>query len=91
MYNCLKCKTELIRGAEFQFPPRLSYWYCPKCQEVYAEHEGAENTRCIVYVGNVENYKSECIQDWNSRGFIENTITGEKFYPNNLPELKVEK
>lgn len=76
MYNCLKCKTELIRGLEYQYPPGLCYWYCPKCQKVYQEHQGG-----IKCIGNVEKHKSECIQNINVNGFVLNTVTGEKSYP----------
>ena len=77
MYNCKICGLELIKGREYQYPPRLSYWYCPQCQKIYRECEG----KYILYIGDTKDYKDECIQDFNSRGFIENTLTGEKSYP----------
>ena len=80
MYNCPKCKTDLIRGREYQYPPRLFYWYCPKCQRVHEEHGEVKKTfRCI---GDVSDHKSKCIQDINVCGYVENTLTGEKTYSN---------
>ncbi len=83
MYNCKICKLELIKGKEYQFPPRLSYWYCPKCQKIYRECEG-KGKKYILYMGNVEDHKDECIQDFNSRGFVENLNTGEFLYPESV-------
>ena len=79
MYNCPKCNIELIKGLEYQYPPRLFYWYCPLCQRVYKK-----NQESIEYIGDVENHKEKCIQDLNVSGFILNTVTGEKSYPKSV-------
>jgi len=45
MFKCPKCETSLIRGREHTFPPRLFYWYCPRCQEIYEEK--TKKSKCI--------------------------------------------
>lgn len=82
-YNCPKCMTPLIEGLEYQFPPRLSYWYCSKCQHIF--RETGQST--VIFHSHIEGNERLCVQINCVRGSIENTLTGEKMYPDDLPDL----
>lgn len=79
-YNCPQCGKRLIEGREFQFPPRLSYWYCPKCQHIFGETED----RNVVAYAPVKGNENRCVQNDNIRGCVENLNTKERTYADNL-------
>lgn len=83
-YNCPQCGKPLIEGLEHQFPPRLSFWCCSNCQQVFKEIDKGE----IVAHAPVKGNERLCVQDDAVRGFIENTQTGKRSYPDDLyPDL----
>jgi len=78
-YKCPECGKPLIEGLEFQFPPRLSYWYCSKCQLVFRETDKGN----VALSGNVEGNERLCIQEEEIRGFVQDG-DGRKTYPDTL-------
>lgn len=82
-YDCSECGKPLTEGLEYQFPPRLSYWYCKNCQQIYKEINMGEIRAYAPVAGN----EKLCVQDNSIRGFVEDTRTGKITYPDDLPAL----
>lgn len=79
-YKCEKCGISLIEGLEYQFPPRLSYWYCPACQLVFEE----QGTGGIKLFRLVKGNEKLCVQDEIVKGCIQNMTTGERTFPDSV-------
>ena len=75
-YKCTKCGKPLIEGLEYQFPPRLSYWYCSTCQTIFKETDKG----VVEFYGDVEGNERLCVQDEEIRGFIQEG-DGRRAYP----------
>ncbi len=84
-YNCPICGKPLTEGLEFQFPPRLSYWYCVGCEWIFEETD----KRVVVAYRPILNNERLCVQVDNIRGFVYNRETGEKIYSDDLPALEI--
>lgn len=78
-YQC-KCGASLIEGLEYQFPPRLSYWYCPVCQHILEEQETGE----FKLFGLVKGNEKLCVQNEMVKGCIRNLKTGETTFPDSV-------
>lgn len=81
VYFCKTCRIKLLEGCEYQFPPRLSYWYCPQCQVVFEENDTQSG---VGLIGPVKGNEDKCIQDFNVRGLEMNTDTGARIFKETL-------